>query len=227
MKKRLKLRVPLTLDEITMEQYQRWHQVAEKQENKNTYFLRQKTVEIMCNVPLKFVSTMAHKTVEEVSGYLFNMLAEETTEFERRFTHNGIEYGFIPDFENMSSGEYIDIEGNMGWDDWHRALAVMYRPIIQTHDDKYLIEKYDGIKNDHAMKSIKASTGIGALFFLISCIEILERDLKGYLNREVNLNPQWRTILTESGGGSIVSTPSLAMTFRKLMRSQVSTLTHF
>jgi len=62
-----------------------------------------------------------------------------------KFTLNGIEFGFIPNLNDMSSGEYMDLDGYIiDWEDSHKSLAVLYRPIKQKSGNKYLIEDYEG-----------------------------------------------------------------------------------
>lgn len=220
MRKKLRLSIPESLSEITLDQYQKWVSVAITESNKDTYFLKQKTIEILCKVPLKFVATITHKNVEVIFNQLSVMLSDIPKDFVHRFKIGETEYGFIPDFENMSSGEYIDLSSNLSWEDMHNAMAVMFRPITMTLKDKYLIEEYDGIKNEHVMKNIPADVAISSVFFLINSMILLETDLKDYLRQELIQNPQWKTILTANGGGSMESMPSLGMILRRSMLSQ-------
>jgi hypothetical protein len=75
----------------------------------------------------------------------FNKLFSEKPKFKHRFKLNDVEFGFITDLENISWGEYIDIEANIiDFDTMHQAMAVMYRPIVKQSKDKYEIEPYNG-----------------------------------------------------------------------------------
>ena len=39
----------------------------------------------------------------------------------------GVEYGFIPNLDDMSFGEYVDLDTYIGdWQNIHRAMAVLY-----------------------------------------------------------------------------------------------------
>ena len=57
---------------------------------------------------------------------------------------NGVEYGFIPDLDELSLGEYIDLDGNISkWEQMHIAMNVLYRPIKNSKAGKYNIVDYD------------------------------------------------------------------------------------
>ena len=55
-----------------------------------------------------------------------------------------VEYGFIPDLDEVSLGEYIDLDNNASkWEQMHVAMNVLYRPIKTSKVGKYNIEEYD------------------------------------------------------------------------------------
>jgi len=63
----------------------------------------------------------------------------------QRFRHGGIEYGLIPDFEEIKTKEYLDIDKyEADEDNIHRLMAVLYRPVVKSSVDKYDIEEYNG-----------------------------------------------------------------------------------
>ena len=60
----------------------------------------------------------------------------------RKFKLDGIQYGFIPDLDEMSFGEY-DLDTYIGnWKEIEKAMAVLYRPVVLSKGDKYVIEDY-------------------------------------------------------------------------------------
>ena len=60
---------------------------------------------------------------------------------------DGIEYGFIPSLEDMTVGEFADLENYLTTGkDYHKAMAVMYRPIINSYSNTYKIQEYKGAK---------------------------------------------------------------------------------
>ena len=70
------------------------------------------------------------------------------------FTHRGIEYGLIPVLDDMTLGEYVDLDENFtDWDTMHKAMAVLYRPVTFKKGDRYQIEEYNGLDNAETMKA--------------------------------------------------------------------------
>ena len=83
----------------------------------------------------------------------------------REFTMKGKEYGFIPKLEDMSFGEYVDLDTYVGdFENIHRAMAVLYRPITQKYNDKYLIEEYEGDDNE-IMKDMPMDAVLSSIIF--------------------------------------------------------------
>ena len=139
---KVKISIPTTLSEIKLSQYQKFVKIAT--ENEEGTFLNQKMVQIFCNVDLFVVAKMKQQdlnyAVTKISD-LFQKIPELIT----KFTLNGTEFGFIPNLNDMSSGEYMDLDGYItDWEDSHKSMAVLYRPIKQRLGSKYLIEDYEG-----------------------------------------------------------------------------------
>jgi len=139
---KVKISIPTSLSEIKLSQYQKFVKIAS--ENDEGKFLNQKMVQIFCNVDLNIVSKMKQQdlnfAVTKISD-LFKKIPELVT----KFTLNGIEFGFIPNLNDISSGEYMDLDGYIvDWEDSHKSMAVLYRPIKQKLGSKYLIEQYEG-----------------------------------------------------------------------------------
>lgn len=160
----VELTIPTSLKEITLGQYQKYLEIAEKNENKE--FVFQKMIEIFCNVELnKVVNIKATQVVELVNH--FTELFKEKTTFKTRFTLGKTEFGFIPDLENITWGEYIDIESNifkMG--ELNKALCVMYRPITKKYKDTYIIEPYVAdITYSEVMKSLPLDIALSSSVF--------------------------------------------------------------
>jgi hypothetical protein len=139
---KIEIDIPSNLSEISLDRYQKYMVTLNNSDDKE--FVFQKMIEIFCGLELKEVVKMKASTVIELVQH-FDKLFNEKTKFKHRFKLNGVEFGFIPDLEEISWGEYIDIESNIGdFQNIHKALAVMYRPIVKDVKGKYEIEPYKG-----------------------------------------------------------------------------------
>jgi len=58
---------------------------------------------------------------------------------------DGVEYGFNPNLSELKLKEFVDLDGKLenGWLDMHKVMAILYRPIVKRHKEKYEIEDYD------------------------------------------------------------------------------------
>lgn len=55
------------------------------------------------------------------------------------------EFGFIPNLNDVSVGEWVDIETYQNSpENIHRLMSILYRPIIKKRGKYYEIEKYSG-----------------------------------------------------------------------------------
>jgi hypothetical protein len=88
---------------------------------------------------------------------------------------NGVKYGFIPNLDEMSLGEYIDLDNYFhDWDTMDKSMSVLYRPITYSKGGKYLIEDYKGTDNFMEMRNLPLNVVMGAkVFFYHIGIELL------------------------------------------------------
>ena len=193
---KIEINVPSTLNEITLGQYQRYLKIAESNPEGN--FLNAKMVEIFCGIPLSDSYKLKLASVAAITD-IINSLLEDTPKHIQRFEMNGVEYGFIPDLDDMSLGEYIDLDNNASkWEQMHVAMNVLYRPIKTSRLGKYNIEDYD-VNNPEAMKDMPLGAAIGSLFFfynlgielsnhtiLYSSNQAEMEDIQEQLNSEAN-----------------------------------------
>jgi hypothetical protein len=134
--------VPESLNEITLGQYQKFYKLITN--NPDSEFVRQKTVSIFCNVEMKDVRQMLLSSIDEVYNGLIELF-NGSPELISRFTINNIEFGLIPNFDNMSAGEFADLDDyNSDVEQWHKCMAVLYRPVTNKLAKFYDIEQYKG-----------------------------------------------------------------------------------
>lgn len=134
--------IPTSLNEIKLSQYQKFVKIAT--DNEEGTFLNQKMVQIFCNIDLFIVAKMKQQDLNNAVNQIAGLF-KKIPELVNKFTMNGVEFGFIPNLNDMSSGEYMDLDGYItDWEESHKSMAVLYRPIKQRLGNKYLIEDYDG-----------------------------------------------------------------------------------
>jgi len=195
---KIEITVPTLLNEITLEQYQKFLKIAE--ENPEGNFLNAKMIEIFCGIPLSDSYKLKMSSVSAIIDILNEMLSVTPNHVEK-FTLNGVQYGFIPDLDEMSLGEYIDLDNNIiSWAEMHKAMNVLYRPIKIKKGDKYSIEDYN-VSNPEALKDMPLDAAIGAVFFFLNLGLELSKHTILYSNLEEMENIQEQLILEKNGVG--------------------------
>ena len=143
---KLELVIPTSLNEIPLMHYQKYMVVASNKDNSDL-FISQKMIEIFCGIELKSVVDIKLSDVIDLVTH-FKALFDKKLELKKTFEIQGVKFGFINELEDISFGEYIDLESNIiDVQSFHKAMAVMYRPITSEKRDKYTIEKYNGTAN--------------------------------------------------------------------------------
>lgn len=199
---KIEINVPDSLKEITLGQYQKFEKIN-IEENKDTPFLLQKMVQIFCSLDLKDVATIKYKNVQEIALHL-NKVFDTKHDLIPTFELGGVKLGFIPVLDDMTLGEYIDLDNNLGdWQTMHKAMSVLYRPVTFSKGHKYQIEDYKGIVNDEAMKQAPLDVVFSALVFFYRLSNELTKTILNFLQKETNkkLTIQQKQTLGLSGDG--------------------------
>ena len=178
----IEINVPTSLNEITLEQYQRYLKATE--ETPDGSLLDAKIIEIFCGIPVSESYKLKMSSVQAIVDILVNMLNEKPTHINR-FSLDGVQYGFIPDLDEMSLGEYVDLDGNASdWQKMHVAMNVLYRPIKIKKGTKYSIQEYTAEDPDK-MKDMPLGVAIGSLFFFYNLgLELSSHTILSSVNQQ-------------------------------------------
>ena len=209
----IEINVPTSLTEITLGQYQKYLKIAE--DNPDGNFLSAKMIEIFCGIPLSDSYKLKVSSVAAIIDILEELL-DTKPEHTQRFKMNGIEYGFIPDLDDMSLGEYIDLDNNASkWSEMHIAMNVLYRPIKDSKAGKYNITEYNPL-DSNLMKDMPMSAVTGSLFFLLNLgIELSNHMIHSLTQVEME-DLQAKLTLDKDGVGINQFTDSLTEILRDL-----------
>jgi len=205
--------IPEGLQDITLEQYQKF--LALK--SKDDMFLTQKAVEIFCNVPLILVDKMPYNTVQRLAKRVFSYF-EGNPSLVKRKRLKSVLYGFTPNLEDITLGEYVDLDANVtDWNNMHKAMAVLYRPVVSEAGEYYEIEDYDGTdKYSEAMKQMTLEVVLGSLVFFYRLGIDLSIAMTESLEEQMSTTSLPKQTSEESGDGTEVFINSLKETLQSL-----------
>ena len=186
---KVELTVPSNLSEISLKQYQKFLKLQES--NEDSYFLQCKMIEIFCNLDAKSVRLLKISDADRVVDIINNMF-EAKPDLIRTFKIGGVEYGIIPDLDDISLGEYIDLDTYIGdWQNMQIAMNVLYRPISKKIGNKYLINEY-ALDAKEKLEEIPMDVVLGSIFFLWNLGIDLSKTMVNYLE-----TPQMDSLMQE------------------------------
>ena len=190
--------IPTSLADITLRQYKVFFKFQEK--NTNVRLLQAQMISIFCNVPIEDVLQMKYQDTQEVIKILDELFIEKP-KLVQRFKLNGMQYGFHPSLDDLTLGEYVDLDTYVGdWNNIEKAMNVLYRPIEAKFGESYAVGKYKLEDADNII-DMPMSAVTSSLFFLQTLgidlsktmMKSLDKGQKEALTEYLNLE--------QSGGG--------------------------
>ena len=169
-------------EDVTME---KWLKLVDFQEGTKSEEAEE-TIAALSDIPKQLVKELALKDVAVIMSKIAELQAKQDTKLKKIIKIDGKEYGFHPDLDSITLGEYADIETfikNGIEKSLPELMAVLYRPIKEKKNDIYIIDAYDGDIRLRAeeMKKMSAQQVQSALVFFYLFAKELSMILPLYL----------------------------------------------
>ena len=178
---KLSVKIPSGLNEITLRQYKEFLKIQENADNEK--HLQAKIIEIFCQMELKDVMLLKASDCEIIVEKITKVF-DQKPELVTNFKLGKTEYGFIPQLDEISLGEYIDLDTYIGdWDNMEKAMNVLYRPVVLRVKDKYTINEYK-IGSDDLLLDMPMSAVLSSIFFLWNLGLDLSKAMMNYLDKK-------------------------------------------
>ena len=144
------------------------------------------TIAALSDIPKKLIKELALSDVVAIMNQVGKYQEKQDTSLKRLISVNGMEYGFHPSLDDITLGEYADIETYIkaGIEkNLPELMAILYRPIKEKKNDIYIIEAYDGDIRMRAeeMKLMSSEQVQSALVFFYNFAKVLCEILPLYL----------------------------------------------
>ena len=144
------------------------------------------TIAELSNIPDKLIKELALRDVVAIMSQIAKLQAKQNSSLASVVEIDEIRYGFHPDLDSITLGEYADIETfikdgvekNMP-----EVMAILYRPIKEEKNDVYTIDAYDGNIRIRAeqMKKMSAEQVQSALLFFYNFGNVFLVSMQLYL----------------------------------------------
>lgn len=192
---RIDLTIPFSLGQITLGQYQDYLKILEKWDKEDETYLKLKILQIFCKMSASDVQKIKLSDFDDTIQHINDLFDTTTDKLINRFKMVGsdgeggertVEFGFIPKLDDISFGEYIDLESYIGkWESMHKAMAVLFRPVAKESRGFYLIEDYEGSsKYSDAMRDMPVDVALSATVFFYRLGIKLQTYTLDYLAKE-------------------------------------------
>ena len=178
----MKIKIPTSLSDIRLEQFVLFNKLMKESQDEN--FIQLAMVTIFCDVSVEDAKNIVAKDFTEIVTDITKVLSEQPR-FIQRFIHEGKEYGFIPNLDEITAGEYIDLESFLRDEEtYNKAMSVLYRPILNKRKDLYNIEEYKGSHTE--FNTLNLEIVLGSMLFFWNLSNELLTAMKGYLAQPKN-----------------------------------------
>lgn len=197
-----------------------------------------KLLSTLSGCPEEELETVNYQQIKHLSTYAMTMFPMQREKFVDRFTVDGVEYGFLDSWKNLSFAEWVDLDTlitknpDQLMDNIPIILAIMYRPIIEEKKNKYIIEKYnpetveqraDLFKTKLDIRTYFGTMVFFSLFAKRYTTNIQQSSMKVNLWTQMNLLWKYRrtirSLLKGDGDGTSYSIDSLTMILQNTVKS--------
>ena len=190
-----KYELPTEWNEVSISQYSKLMKVLDNEDASEIEVIV-RTLEALIGIESRVLTKAPLKYLKGVYIELAILTSKEPANHLKKVIEiDGVEYGMIPDFNDLTLGEFVDLDNYLqdSWNNLVKIFAVLYRPIVERKGDKYIIEDYTlkDIKERREIFSDKLSidTAFGAMVFfydigsklienMVSSLEMQNQELR-------------------------------------------------
>jgi hypothetical protein len=197
----MKITIPENINDINLLQYQRYHELIAR-EGISDHDRNIRKIQIFTGLKAEQVKMISSTDYAEIISLIDLALASEH-EFTPTFFIEDVEFGFVPNLDKITAGEFIDIEKYQGsLEDLHKLMAVLFRPIKKKDVfNNYSIESYAGTEQfAEVMKLMPLSAVNGSLVFFSTLSNELLSYIQKFTNQEAEKGKKQASTF-KSGGG--------------------------
>ena len=181
---KLTITYPESWAEITLQQYLEYYKFVKPYEGTDEFAIKslQSAALHFCKVPGEYLYKLPEKSFDKVAKCLHKLFADvNKTPLIKEFTVDTTTYGFIPDLDNMTYGEYLDLveytSSKEMWTYMSILMSILYRPITQRMGKLYTIESYNGTV-DARIELFKHAMTMDVVFGAVAFFLNLQKDLR-------------------------------------------------
>ena len=150
--KLVKHTIPTRWEEIKLSLYLKYYDVIKSKkpedEGYNEFVLKE-FAHYICLIHRDLFPALEMSTINDIGENMTRMFKQTSAmPLVQTFKIEEIEYGFHPNLQELTYGEYLDLThyGQKLWEDEniYKFLSILYRPIIRKSGKEYILDDYSG-----------------------------------------------------------------------------------
>ena len=150
----------------------------------------EETIAALSDIPKKLIKELPLRDAAIIMGKIAELQSKQDTVLKKVFEIDGVEYGMHPNLDDLTLGEYADLETfikNGLEKNMPEVMAVLFRPIKEKNGSAYTIAAYDGeiALRAEEMKKMSAEQVQSALVFFWHFVRELLTILPSYLTEQM------------------------------------------
>ena len=198
----MKVTIPESIADIKLIQYQKYAELQSR-EDLDEHSKNLRKIQIFTGLKPDQVKLINSTEYAEILA-MIDMALSRDAEFTPTFFIEDVEFGFVPNLDDLTAGEFIDItkyENDI--QEFHKLMAVLFRPIKKKDVlNNYTIVDYIGTAQfGEVMKLMPMSVVNGALIFFYHLGNELVSYTQKFSNQEQAKVKKRRTTF-KSGDGT-------------------------
>lgn len=169
-----------TKSQIKYSQFMQLNDLVDNEEI-DELFLQNRILNIFFNLQPKDIRLIKQKDIDSLLANINYVINQPISEFSRLIEMDGVTYGFLPNFADITAGELIDIDDCQERNDIISLTSILYRPIIGKVNKlgEYQIEEYKGYTDN--FKNVSLDVVEGYLSFFEQSFQILNHSTTPFI----------------------------------------------
>ena len=193
----MKILIPTSLEDVTIEQFIKYNRIT-KLEEVDDEVIMVSVIANFCDLSVEDVLKIPIKDMKEIAQQIVDVLNTEPRDIQIYK-----DLGRIPNFDKISAGEYIDLDKYFtDPENYHRAMAVLYRPIKKKLGSKYILEDYKGSDDTcESMLKLPLELLLSSMVFFSNLNRELLKATRDFLQQPTAETDLLEKHLAENGAG--------------------------
>ena len=190
--------------DVTLERWLKLVGLDEESKTKEA----EETIAALSDMPRKLVKELSLRDVAAIMGKVAEIQGQQDSSLKKVIEIEGVEYAMHPNLDDITLGEYADIESIVKdgiQKNLPELMAILFRPVLSREDDVCVIAAYDGNIRERAeiMKKMAAEQVQSALVFFYHLGMVFLKTLPSYLvERTQEMKELQMETLQNAGDGS-------------------------